>query len=39
MRREKKDKGYIVAFGFTKRAHDQVARAKAEGLGDRLVKV
>ncbi len=35
-----KDKGYIVAFSFTRGASDEVARVKrAKGLGIELVKV
>jgi DNA modification methylase len=39
MRREKKHKGYIVAFSFTKRAHAEAARVKSDGLEIGLVKV
>lgn len=39
MRRGKHDTGYIVAFSFTKGAHEEVARAKTEGLKITLVKV
>jgi DNA modification methylase len=39
MRRKGFDKGYIVAFDFTKDAYEEVARAKSEGLHIELVKV
>ncbi len=40
IRRERKSKGYFFALGFTKQAHDEVARAKMEdGLEIELVKV
>jgi hypothetical protein len=39
IRRAGKDVGYIEAFGFTKGAVEEVARAKAEGLNIRLIKV
>jgi hypothetical protein len=31
--------GYIVAFSFTSGAHEEVARAKSEGMKIELVKV
>jgi hypothetical protein len=39
MRRGKHDTGYIVAFSFTRDAHEEVARVKSDGLNIRLVKV
>ncbi len=40
IRRERKSKGYFFALGFTKQAHDEVARAKMEDkLEIELVKV
>jgi len=39
VRRDGKQKGYIVAFGFSKGAHDEVARARDEGLEIGLVTV
>jgi len=39
MRRKSFNKGYIVAFDFTRDAHEEVARAKSEGLHIELVKV
>ena len=40
MRRKGYNKGYIVAFDFTRDAHEEVARAKSqEGLDIELVKV
>jgi hypothetical protein len=40
MRRKGYSKGYIVAFDFTRDAHEEVARAKAqEGLDIELVRV
>src|SRR5206468_12926701 len=39
VRREQKHKGYIVAFSFTRGAHDEAARVKAEGLEIALVDV
>jgi DNA modification methylase len=39
MRRDGKQKGYIIAFGFTSGAQKEVARAKAEGLEIGLVTV
>jgi DNA modification methylase len=39
MRRKGYNKGYVVAFDFTKDAHEEVARAKSEGLHIELVKV
>ena len=32
IKRAKKNKGIIVAFGFTKDAHEEVARIKKEGI-------
>jgi DNA modification methylase len=32
--RDERDKGYIVAFSFTRDAHEEVARAKARGKAD-----
>jgi DNA modification methylase len=40
IRRDKKSKGYFFALGFTKQAHDEVARVKMEeGLEIELVKI
>lgn len=39
MRRGKYDVGYIVAFSFTKDAVEEVARAKADGLNIKLIRV
>ncbi len=39
IRRDGKNKGYIVAFGFTKGAVDEAIRAKADGLEIGLVTV
>jgi Restriction endonuclease len=40
IRREQKHKGYIVAFSFTRGAHEEVARVKAtEGIEIELVPV
>jgi DNA modification methylase len=39
VRREGKDRGWIVAFGFTRDAHREVARARTEGLQIGLVRV
>lgn len=39
MRRGHHDTGYIVAFSFTKGAVEEVARARADGLNIKLVKV
>jgi len=39
MRRKGHNKGYIVAFGFSKDAHEEVARAKSEGFEIELVSV
>jgi DNA modification methylase len=37
--RGKFEKGFIVAFSFTKGAHEEAARVKGEGLEVRLIKV
>jgi hypothetical protein len=39
MRRNGADTGYVMAFSFTKGAVEEVARAKADGLRIRLIKV
>jgi len=39
LRRGKYEKGFIVAFSFTKGAHEEVARVKATGLDIKLVSV
>ncbi len=39
LRRAGHDRGYIVGFNFTKDAHEEVARAKGEGIYIKLVKV
>ena len=39
LRAGKYEKGYIVAFSFTKGTYEEVARAKGEGLDIRLIKV
>jgi DNA modification methylase len=39
IRRDGKQKGYLIAFGFTSGAHKEVARAKTEGLEIGLVTV
>jgi len=39
LRRQKYEKGYIVAFSFTRGAHEEVARVKKKGLDVQLVKV
>jgi len=39
LRRANFEKGYIVAFSFTKGAHEEVAREKHKGLDVRLVEV
>lgn len=39
VRRDGKDTGYIVAFNFTRGVHDEVARAKADGINVKLLKV
>jgi DNA modification methylase len=39
LKRAKFDKGYIVAFSFSKGAHEEAARIKSEGLDIRLVPV
>lgn len=38
VRRAGHDTGYIVAFSFTKGAHEEAARARRDGLNIRLVK-
>lgn len=39
LRRRKYEKGYIVAFSFTKGAYEEVARVKGKGLDIKLVEV
>jgi DNA modification methylase len=39
VRREGKHKGFVIAFSFTKGAHEEAARAKQEGLEIGLVTV
>jgi len=39
LKRAKYEKGYIVAFSFSKGAHEEAARIKKEGLDVRLVEV
>ncbi|HVC88293.1 MAG TPA: DNA methyltransferase [Gaiellaceae bacterium] len=39
IRREGKDRGYVVAFSFGRGAYQEVARAKSEGLNIALVTV
>lgn len=39
IRRDGKQKGYLIAFGFTSGAHKEVARAKTEGLEIGLITV
>lgn len=39
MRRGKHDTGYIVAFSFTRGAHEEVARAREDGLQIKLLRV
>src|SRR3954453_12614487 len=39
MRRGKYDTGYVIAFSFTKGAVEEVARARADGLSIKLVRV
>ena len=39
LQRAKFQKGYIVAFSFSKGAHEEAARVKSEGLEIRLVNV
>ena len=39
VRREEHDTGYIIAFSFTRGAHEEAARAKDDGLDIRLVTV
>lgn len=39
IRRDGKQKGYIIAFGFTSGAYKEVARAKSEGLEIGLITV
>ena len=39
LRRGKYEKGFIVAFSFTKGTHEEVARVKGKGLEIKLIKV
>lgn len=39
LRRGKYEKGFIVAFSFTKGAHEEAARVRGKGLDIQLVKV
>jgi DNA modification methylase len=39
IRREGHDSGYVIAFSFTRGAHEEVARAKSDGLNIRLITV
>ena len=39
LRRKNKDKGHIIAFSFTKGAHEEAARAKDDGLDIKLVDI
>jgi DNA modification methylase len=39
IRRAKKEKGYIIAFSFTRGAYEEAARARSEGLEIALVEV
>jgi DNA modification methylase len=39
LRRAKYEKGFIVAFSFTKGAHEEAARVKGKGLEIKLIKV
>jgi len=39
LRRKGKNEGYLIAFSFTRNAHEEAARAKDDGLDIRLVKV
>ena len=39
LKRAKYEKGYVVAFSFSKGAHEEAARIKKEGLDVRLVEV
>jgi DNA modification methylase len=39
VRRNRKTKGYIVAFGFTSGAHEEAARSRQAGIKIELVKV
>ena len=39
LRRDGKHKGYIIAFGFSRGAHEEAARAKREGLEIALIEV
>ena len=39
LRAGKYKKGYIIAFSFTKGTHEEVARAKGDGLDIKLIKV
>lgn len=38
-RRGEYEKGFIVAFSFTRGAHEEVARVKGKGLDIKLVRV
>jgi len=39
LRRDGKHKGYIIAFGFNRGAHEEAARAKREGLEIAIIEV
>lgn len=39
LRRKRKNKGYVVAFSFTRDAYEEGARAKEDGLGIQLIRV
>jgi hypothetical protein len=39
LRRAKYAKGYVVAFSFSKGAHEEAARIKKEGMDVRVVEV
>ena len=39
MRRDKRERGFVIAFSFTRGAHEEVARVKREGLEIHLVTV
>jgi len=39
LKRAEYEKGFIVAFSFTKGAHEEVARVKGKGLDIKLVRV
>ena len=39
LRRRDKNKGYVIAFSFTKGAYDEAARARDDGLEVTLVRV